>query len=179
MNVKMFNNNVDFFIFTTNKNYATRLKEFCTTIKSKDYWQKVIDLLQTNNIESNLRVAKDLGIDKVIEITDNDIDEDNEKMSSDFGIEYLGFSVKGGKYAVKLLLGGIMAEINNGKASSLSNREREVLELLARGMTNKDIANTLYLSEKTVKNHLNNIFKKIDVTDRTKAALFAVNNNIC
>ena len=72
-----------------------------------------------------------------------------------------------------------MAEINNGKASSLSNREREVLELLARGMTNKDIANTLYLSEKTVKNHLNNIFKKIDVTDRTKAALFAVNNNIC
>ena len=56
MNVKMFNNDVDFFIFTTNKNYATRLKEFCTTIKSKDYWQKVIDLLQTNNIESNFNV---------------------------------------------------------------------------------------------------------------------------
>ena len=56
MNVKMFNNDVDFFIFTTNKNYATRLKEFCTTIKSKDYWQKVIDLIQTNNIESNFNV---------------------------------------------------------------------------------------------------------------------------
>ena len=56
MNVKMFNNDVDFFIFTTNKNYATQLKEFCTTAKSKDYWQKVIDLLQTNNIESNFNV---------------------------------------------------------------------------------------------------------------------------
>ena len=162
------------------------LEKFFDKIETKDNYKiaqlngkDCAFLCIENNIESNLRVAKDLGIDKVIEITDNDIDEDNEKMSSDFGIEYLGFSVKGGKYAVKLLLGGIMAEINNGKASSLSNREREVLELLARGMTNKDIANTLYLSEKTVKNHLNNIFKKIDVTDRTKAALFAVNNNIC
>ena len=162
------------------------LEKFFDKIETKDNYKiaqlngkDCAFLCIENNIESNWRVAKDLGIDKVIEITDNDIDEDNEKMSSDFGIEYLGFSVKGGKYAVKLLLGGIMAEINNGKASSLSNREREVLELLARGMTNKDIANTLYLSEKTVKNHLNNIFKKIDVTDRTKAALFAVNNNIC
>ena len=41
MNVKMFNNDVDFFIFTTNKKYAAQLKEFCTTTKSKDYWQKV------------------------------------------------------------------------------------------------------------------------------------------
>ena len=56
MNVKMFNNDVDFFIFTTNKKYATQLKDFCTTTKSKDYWQKVIDLLQTNNIESNFNV---------------------------------------------------------------------------------------------------------------------------
>ena len=58
MNIKIFNNDVDFFIFTTNKNYATQLKEFCTTAKSKDYWQKVIDLIQTNNIESNFIYIK-------------------------------------------------------------------------------------------------------------------------
>ena len=55
MNVKMFNNDVDFFIFTTNKNYATQLKEFCTTTKSKDYWQKVIDLLRTNKSRGKIR----------------------------------------------------------------------------------------------------------------------------
>lgn len=56
MNVRKFNNNVDFFIFTTNKNYATQLKEFCTTTKSRNYWQKVISLLQTNNIASNFNI---------------------------------------------------------------------------------------------------------------------------
>jgi len=56
MNVRKFNNNVDFFIFTTNKKYATQLKDFCTTTKSRDYWQKVINLLQENNITSNFNV---------------------------------------------------------------------------------------------------------------------------
>ncbi len=56
----------------------------------------------------------------------------------------------------------------------LSHRELQVLRLVARGMANRAIAKTLFISEKTVKNHLYNIFKKIGVTDRTKAALFAV-----
>ncbi len=56
----------------------------------------------------------------------------------------------------------------------LSYRELQVLKLVARGMANRAIAKTLFISEKTVKNHLYNIFKKIGVTDRTKAALFAV-----
>ncbi len=57
----------------------------------------------------------------------------------------------------------------------LSQRETEVLGLVAKGMANRAIATALFISEKTVKNHLYNIFKKIGVTDRTKAALFAVN----
>ena len=45
-------------------------------------------------------------------------------------------------------------------------------------MSNAEIARTLYLSEKTVKNHLTNIFRKIDVTDRTQAVLYAIKHKI-
>jgi DNA-binding NarL/FixJ family response regulator len=45
-------------------------------------------------------------------------------------------------------------------------------------MPNKEIASTLYISEKTVKNHITNIFRKLNVEDRTQAALFALKNKI-
>ena len=49
---------------------------------------------------------------------------------------------------------------------------------VASGMSNKEIAINLDISERTVKNHISNIFKKIDVSDRTQAAVFAIKNNI-
>jgi DNA-binding NarL/FixJ family response regulator len=63
---------------------------------------------------------------------------------------------------------------NSIAARELSEREIEVLGLVATGMSNRLIAKNLFISEKTVKNHLYSIFRKIGVTDRTKAALFAV-----
>lgn len=60
----------------------------------------------------------------------------------------------------------------------LTRRELDVLQLIAKGMCNKDIAETLFISEKTVKNHLTNIFRKINVDDRTQAALFAIKKGI-
>jgi DNA-binding NarL/FixJ family response regulator len=66
-------------------------------------------------------------------------------------------------------------EINN---SSLTRREYEVIKLISKGYNNKEIATELFISEKTVKNHVSNIFKKIKVTDRTQAALYAIKNNI-
>lgn len=62
--------------------------------------------------------------------------------------------------------------------NGLTQRELEVLELIAEGMLNKEIARTLYISEKTVKNHVSNIFKKLKVADRTQAAIYAFKNNI-
>lgn len=62
--------------------------------------------------------------------------------------------------------------------SSLTNRELEVLVQVANGMFNKEIATNLNISERTVKNHISNIFKKINVSDRTQAAVFAIKNNI-
>jgi DNA-binding NarL/FixJ family response regulator len=57
--------------------------------------------------------------------------------------------------------------------AKLSEREREVLQLLSRGASNKEIASALFLAEGTVKNHVTNILDKLGVTDRTQAALRA------
>ena len=60
----------------------------------------------------------------------------------------------------------------------LTKREMEVLKLITEGLFNKEIAYNLSISEKTVKNHVSNIFKKINVSDRTQAAVYAIKNNI-
>ncbi|MDI6601146.1 MAG: response regulator transcription factor [Thermoanaerobacteraceae bacterium] len=65
-----------------------------------------------------------------------------------------------------------------GQICELSTRELEVLDLLTRGLTNKEIAHKLLISEKTVKNHLYSIFKKLGVQDRTQAVLYAIKNNL-
>jgi len=59
-------------------------------------------------------------------------------------------------------------------AEDLSEREREVLGLLARGMTNAEIAKRLYLSEGTVRNYVSAVLAKLDVSDRTQAAVLAL-----
>jgi two-component system, NarL family, response regulator LiaR len=58
--------------------------------------------------------------------------------------------------------------------SQLSEREREVLRLLANGLGNSEIAQTLFLSEGTVKNYVSVVFSKLGVTDRTQAAILAI-----
>lgn len=60
----------------------------------------------------------------------------------------------------------------------LTEREVEVLRLVAGGASNREIAGKLFISEKTVKNHMSNIFQKIGVVDRTQAALYAVKQRI-
>lgn len=75
----------------------------------------------------------------------------------------------------------VLAELGRGTprvaaradSAGLSTRESEVLRLVARGLSNKQIASTLFLAEGTVKNHLSNIFVKLEVDDRTRAALLA------
>ena len=64
------------------------------------------------------------------------------------------------------------------KIKELTRREMEVLVLVSEGMFNKEIADKLDISERTVKNHISSIFRKIDVADRTQAAVFAIRNNL-
>jgi DNA-binding NarL/FixJ family response regulator len=69
-------------------------------------------------------------------------------------------------------------EKDKNEENNLTSREIEVLELIAEGMINKEIAKKLCISEKTVKNHVSNIFKKLNVSDRTQAAIYAFKHNI-
>ena len=57
--------------------------------------------------------------------------------------------------------------------ASLTAREREVLQLIATGHSNKEIAQQLYITERTVKNHVNSILRSLNLRDRTQAAIFA------
>ena len=78
------------------------------------------------------------------------------------------------------LLNANLEEKSNVKKrmSELTKREIDVLKMIASGAFNKEIASTLNISERTVKNHISNIFKKIQVSDRTQAAVFAIKNGI-
>lgn len=65
-----------------------------------------------------------------------------------------------------------------GRGSTLTEREKEVLGLIADGRSNREIARALVLSEKTVKTHVSNILMKLDLSDRTQAALWAVRHGL-
>jgi DNA-binding NarL/FixJ family response regulator len=92
----------------------------------------------------------------------------------------------GGSYVHPNLAGALLREINKRKdrnsakegLDSLTKREYEVLSLIADGLSNKEISEKLYISEKTVKNHVSSILRKLDVSDRTQAAIYAYKNNI-
>jgi DNA-binding NarL/FixJ family response regulator len=60
----------------------------------------------------------------------------------------------------------------------LSQREREIVALVAQGFKNKEMAEKMFISEQTVKNHLHNIFDKLGVSDRLELALYAIHNNL-
>lgn len=60
----------------------------------------------------------------------------------------------------------------------LTNRELEILQYIVEGMSNKEIASALFISEKTVKNHITNLLRKLEVEDRTQAAVFAVSRGL-
>jgi two-component system response regulator DegU len=93
------------------------------------------------------------------------------------GIPYIHPSITG-----KLLnvLNRVQDQENNShnRYRLLSEREMEVLTLLASGQSNRQIAQQLFISEKTVKNHISSIFRKMEVRDRTQAAVLAIKDGI-
>jgi two-component system, NarL family, nitrate/nitrite response regulator NarL len=73
------------------------------------------------------------------------------------------------------------AQHSNGKTrerAQLSQREREIIVLIAQGYKNKEIAEKMFITEQTVKNHLHNVFDKLGVSDRLELALYAVHNSL-
>jgi DNA-binding NarL/FixJ family response regulator len=158
-----------------------------------------INMPKMNGIQA-LRRLKDMGVDgKVIMLT---IHEDKEYLFETINIGASGYVLKdaessslikairdvhaGESYIHPSLAASLVKEFNKKgkmdedefKKERLTRREYEVLSLIAEGKNNKEIADTLFISEKTVKNHVSNIFKKIDVNDRTQAAIYAYKHNI-
>jgi two-component system response regulator DegU len=97
-------------------------------------------------------------------------------------VEAIRASARGEGYIGPSLVGKVLEEfarVARLRAAAkeifqeLTRREMEVLELVGKGLRNKDIAARLFLSEKTVKNHVSSIFMKLQVNDRTEAALLA------
>lgn len=157
-----------------------------------------INMPSMNGIEV-LRRLKDLGtVSKIIMLT---IHQDKEYLFETMKIGADGYVLKDsdadslikairdvnmGKTYIQpsiasMLVEGLEEKDSNkelDKIRQLTKREYEVLSLIAEGLSNKDIADKLFISEKTVKNHVSSIFKKLDVNDRIQAAIFAFKNDI-
>ena len=106
-------------------------------------------------------------------------DDDPETMLRAFRAVAHGESLLGPTIAQKVMrqfsaLPGKQAPL----VDDLTPREMEVLKLIAGGLSNKQIAEALVLSEKTVKNHINNIFSKLHVYDRSQAMLYAIRQGL-
>lgn len=99
-------------------------------------------------------------------------------------IEAIRTARQGRPYLQPSLAGKVLASMARGEEKPapsplmLTRREVEVLKLIGQGASNREIAEKLFISEKTAKNHLTHIFTKIGVTDRTQAALYAIKNGL-
>jgi len=100
-------------------------------------------------------------------------------------IEAIRGSVTGRSYLDPLITGKLLNVVASQQEQPstliidrLTEREVEVLRLLARGLSNSEIARELHLSEGTVRNHVSAIFSKLDVPDRTQAAILAIRHGL-
>lgn len=151
-----------------NKNGIEVLKE----IRSKKISVKVLILTVHNEIDYLVK-AVDIGVDGYL--LKNSCSAELKKA--------INAVVDGESYIqpdlIPLLNSRLIARSDSQeKIDALTRRELEVLILVARGMFNKEIGEAMNISERTVKNHISSIFKKIDVADRTQAAVFAIKNNL-
>lgn len=74
--------------------------------------------------------------------------------------------------------GELAARLRHPTSTPLSQREEEVVRLVALGLRNAEVAKKLFISEQTVKSHLNNVFQKLDIQDRVELTIFAIRNGI-
>lgn len=146
--------------------------EVLEEIRKKNIDVKVLILTVHNEVEYLIK-AVDIGVDGYI-VKDSGSAELKKAINC---------ILNGEKYIQPSLIPAlnnrlVSRDTDKEKIDSLTNREMEVLIQVANGMFNKEIATSLNISERTVKNHISNIFKKIDVNDRTQAAVFAIKNDI-
>lgn len=141
-------------------------------IKQNKIPVKVLILTVHNEVEYLLK-AVDIGIDGYL-LKDSSYDELKEAID---------VVISGNTYIQPSLLPALNESmedyaLDKERIECLTKRELDVLRLISEGCSNKKISDELTISERTVKNHISHIFKKIDVEDRTQAAVFAIRNKI-
>ena len=141
-------------------------------IKQNKIPVKVLILTVHNEVEYLLK-AVDIGIDGYL-LKDSSYDELKEAID---------VVISGNTYIQPSLLPALNESmedyaLDKEKIECLTKRELDVLRLISEGCSNKKISDELKISERTVKNHISHIFRKIDVEDRTQAAVFAIRNKI-
>jgi len=139
--------------------------------KSKNKKQKILILTIHNEVEYLMK-AVEIGVEGYVlkDAESSVLKKAINKVYS--GENYIDFTM------IPMMNEKMSQEKEQVDDEKLTRREIEVLKLLAEGLFNKEIAYKLSISEKTVKNHVSNIFKKIGVFDRTQAAVYAIKNNI-
>ncbi len=83
-----------------------------------------------------------------------------------------------GKLLKRFSQPGTLTEVESSVGADLSERELDVRRLVADGLSNAEIAERLHLSKGTVQNYMSNLFVKLDVTDRTQAAILALRHGL-
>lgn len=146
--------------------------EVLEDIKKKNIDVKVLILTVHDEIEYLLK-AVDIGVNGYILK-----DSESSELKKAINVIINGESYIQPKLIPALNTRLVARDVDKDKIDTLTSRELEVLIKVANGMFNKEIATSLNISERTVKNHISNIFKKIEVSDRTQAAVFAIKNDI-
>lgn len=141
-------------------------------IKQNKIPVKVLILTVHNEVEYLLK-AVDIGIDGYL-LKDSSYDELKEAID---------VVISENTYIQPSLLPALNESmedyaLDKEKIECLTKRELDVLRLISEGCSNKKISDELTISERTVKNHISHIFRKINVEDRTQAAVFAIRNKI-
>lgn len=143
--------------------------EVLQKIKESGIKRNVLILTIHNEVEYLLR-AVDIGVSGYV-LKDSELAVLRKAIFSVYeGNTYIQPSL------VPLLKQSLSVKENHATEEGLTKREMQVLKLIAEGLYNKEIADRLTISEKTVKNHVSNIFRKIEVSDRTQAAVYAIKN---
>ena len=133
--------------------------------------QKVLILTIHNEVEYLMK-AVEIGVEGYVLKDAESAVLKKAIMTIASGEEYIDSSM------IPVMREKILSDREKKEEDVLTRREIEVLKLVAEGLFNKEIAFKLSISEKTVKNHVSNIFKKIGVFDRTQAAVYAIKHNI-
>ncbi|PKM77585.1 MAG: DNA-binding response regulator [Firmicutes bacterium HGW-Firmicutes-15] len=153
-----------------------------------------INMPGTNGLAATLIIKKELPATKVIAVTIYEDEEVVEMVKAGVsayilkdvaGSELIStiHKVMAGEVVIhprvaKRLIKELIRNENKKDEIKLTRREKDVLTLLVQGSSNKNIADIMFISEKTVKNHLTSIFRKLGVKDRTQAAVYALKNNM-